>query len=401
MAIIVQNLPVPLDRRVWQECRALVAAGYGVSVICPQGRGDKGYEELEGVRIYRYRPPRPSRGPAGFVYEFAYCWLRTAKLMVRAYLRDGFDAIQTCNPPDTYFALAWPFKLLGRRFVFDQHDLCPEVYLSRFKRPSGLLLRVLRVLEWLTYRVADHVISTNDSYREVAVTRGARPEAITVVRSSPDPQYLQQKQARPELRNGRRYLCCYLGVMGPQDGVDLFLRAVDILVHDLGRDDCHFPLLGFGDCLPELRALARSLELDDWVAFTGRVDRDQLADYLSIADIGVSPDPKNPLNDLSTMNKILEYMTFGVPVVAFDLKETRRSAQDAALYVEPDDVRGFAAAISALLDSPDRRAAMARAGRARMREALAWEHQASAYVSVYEGLLGEADDQRRAELARR
>jgi glycosyltransferase involved in cell wall biosynthesis len=388
--IIVQNLPVPFDRRVWQQCQALVAAGYNVSVICPKGPGDPSYQQLDQVRIHKYAPPPPAAGALGFAWEFAYCWLRTAVLALRVLVRDGFGAIQACNPPDTYFALAWPFKLFRIRFVFDQHDLCPEVYLSRFGRPSRLLHGWLRTLEWLTYRAADHVISTNDSYREIALTRGDRPvDSVTIVRSSPDPRYLRPRQPRPELRSNRQFLCCYLGIMGPQDGVDSFLHAIDVLVHDLGRDDCHFALLGFGDCLEELRSLARRLRLDEWVTFTGRADRALLADYLSTADVGVSPDPKNPFNDLSTMNKTLEYMLFGLPVVAFDLKETRRSAQDAAVYVAPNDVPAFARAISRLLDEPERRAAMGRFGRARMHEALAWSHQAAAYVGVYDRLLGD------------
>jgi glycosyltransferase involved in cell wall biosynthesis len=387
--IIVQNLPVPLDRRVWLECQALVASGVGVSVICPKGPDDPAYQELDGVRIYKYTPPPPAQGALGYLREFVYCWLATAALAIRVYLRDGFQVIQACNPPDTYFALALPFKPLGVRFVYDQHDLCPEVYRSRFGRRGGILLRALEWLERATFRTADHVISTNESYRRIALTRGhRRPDVITVVRSGPDAQRMRRAAPRPELKQDRPLLACYLGVMGPQDGVDLLLRAIAVLVHERGRRDCHVALLGFGDCLAELVLLAKELELEEHVSFPGRADNRMIEDYLSTADVGLSPDPKNPLNDVSTMNKTLEYMAYGLPVVAFDLTETRVSAGGAAVYARPNDVREYAAALDALLDDPERRAAMGRVGRRRIEEALAWEHQAVRYVEVYHRLLG-------------
>jgi glycosyltransferase involved in cell wall biosynthesis len=330
--IIVQNLPVPLDRRVWLEAQALVAAGVGVSVICPKGPGDPAFQELDGVRIYQYDPPPPADGALGYLREFLYCWLVTAALAVRVWLRDGFDAIQACNPPDTYWALALPFKALGVRFVFDQHDLCPEVYRSRFSRRGGLLLRALELLERASYRTADQVIATNESYRRIALSRGRRrPETVTVVRSGPNAARMRRGSARPDLKRGRPLLACYLGVMGPQDGVDLLLRAIAVLVHERGRRDCHVALLGFGDCLDELVLLAKELELEDHVSFPGRADNQMIAEYLSTADVGLSPDPRNPLNDLSTMNKTLEYMAYSLPVVAFDLTETRVSAGEAAV----------------------------------------------------------------------
>jgi glycosyltransferase involved in cell wall biosynthesis len=387
--IIVQNLPVPTDRRVWLECQALVGAGYRVSVVCPKGPGDPSYQLLEGVHLHKYEPPPPTTGVASFAYEFASCWAKTARLVLRAARREGFDVIQTCNPPDTYFALAWPFKLLGRPFVFDQHDLCPEVYLSRFDRPSPVLWRGLRVLEWLTYRTADHVIATNDSYRDVATGRGGkRPDQVTVVRTGPDPDRLRPAPPSPALRRGRRFLCCYLGVMGPQDGVDLAVRAADVLVHQLGRTDCHFALIGNGDCYDDLRALVGELGLEDFVTMPGRAPDEVVFDYFSTADVGLSPDPPGPLNDVSTMNKTMEYMAFELPVVAFDLKETRVSAGDAGVYVPGRDVTAFARAISDLLDDPDRRARMGAFGRRRVEEALAWRHQVGAYVAVYDRLLG-------------
>jgi glycosyltransferase involved in cell wall biosynthesis len=396
--IVVQNLPVPLDRRVWLECQALVASGYRVSVICPSGPGDPPYAEIDGVRIWKYRPPPEAGGPLGYLYEFGYCWLRTAWLARRIWRRERFDVLQACNPPDTYWALAVLYRRRGVRFVYDQHDLNPEVFRSRFGEPRGLAARAqYRVLLWLerrTYRAADHVIATNESYRQVAIRRGGRrPEGVTVVRSGPDTSRMRPVRGRSELRGGRRHLVVYLGVMGPQDGVDIVLRAVDVLVHRMDRDDVHVALLGFGDCYDELVDLAHALDLDKHVTFTGRADHRMIAEYLSTADIGLSPDPKSPLNDVSTMNKTMEYMSYAVPVVAFDLAETRVSAGEAAVYVEStqdpaDDVERYANAVAELLDDADRRAVMAVAARRRAVAELDWAPQRQRYVSVFDRLLG-------------
>jgi len=252
--IIVQNLSVPLDRRVWMECLSLRRAGYGVSVICPRFRGDSAYDELEGVRIYRYRPAPAANGLASYASEFTHSWLATAVLSVKVAWRDGLAAIQTCNPPDTYWALAWLYKFFGGRvFVFDQHDLCPEVYQSRFPNGSASLLQIMRLLEVMNYRVADHVVVTNESYRAIALERGGRrPDQVTVVRSGPLTSVMRPGPADPALAPLGPQLCCYLGVMGPQDGVDLLLSSWRVLVHDLGRTDAHLALLGFGQLLEEV-----------------------------------------------------------------------------------------------------------------------------------------------------
>jgi glycosyltransferase involved in cell wall biosynthesis len=385
--VIVQNLSVPFDRRVWLEACALRDAGYEVSVVCPMGTGERGHEVLDGIRIRRYPPPPETSGVASYLYEFAYCWLRTAQRVLRAHRAEGFDVIQACNPPDTYWALALPFKLGGTKFVFDQHDLCPEVYESRFPHGSRALLRGLRLLERATYAVADHVISTNDSYRAAAMRRGHIPSAdITVVRTGPDPEFLRRGVGNPAWRHGRRYLCAYLGVMGPQDGVDLALRAAAELAR-AGRDDIHFVFMGKGDSTENLVGLAGQLGIADIVTFTGRVPDAVVAEVLSTADLGLSPDPLNPLNDVSTMNKTMEYMAFELPVVAFDLKETRVSADTAAVYVEPNDVAAYGRAIAELLDDPKRRARMGREGRQRVVDVLAWRHQAPRYVGAYDRLV--------------
>jgi glycosyltransferase involved in cell wall biosynthesis len=387
--IVVQNLPVPMDRRVWLECQALRDAGFGVSVICPRGPGDAADELLEGVRIRRYRPAPPAPGPLGFAIEFVWCWALTAWLSVRCARAEGFDVLQACNPPDTYFLLGALWKLAGKRFVFDHHDLCPEVYRSRFPNGSKWLERGLRVLEQATYKTADHVITTNESYRRVALQRGRLPgERVTAVRTGPDPDRLRRRNPDPAWRNGRTHLLAYLGVMGPQDGVDLALEAMERIVHTHGRDDVQLVLVGAGDCFDDLRALAERLGLGAYVTFTGRVPDETVFSVLSSADVGLSPDPLNPLNDVSTMNKTMEYMAFELPVVAFDLTETRVSAADAAIYVPPNDVDAYAKAILELLDDEPRRRAMGAAGRRRVEDVLAWAHHAPRYVDVYRQLLG-------------
>jgi glycosyltransferase involved in cell wall biosynthesis len=295
--------------------------------------------------------------------------------------------VQACNPPDTFWVLGGFFKLLGRRFVFDQHDLCPELYESRFGR-RGWWYRALLLLERCTYRIADHVISTNESYRQIAVTRGGKDDCdVTVVRSCPDPDQMRPATGDVLLKRGRRHLCAYLGIMGPQDSVDVVVRAADVLVHQLGRRDCQFVLMGFGDCLDDLKMLAKELDVEDFVTFTGRAEGELISTCLSTADIGLSPDVYNPLNDVCTMNKTMEYMAFELPIVAFDLKETRVTAGNAAVYAAPDVV-SFSTEIDRLLQDPLRRALMGSVGRRRIERELSWRRQVPAYVAVHEAQLG-------------
>jgi len=384
----VQNLPVPLDRRVWMECQALVSTGrYEVSVICPKGPGDESYEYFEGVHLHKYTPPPLTSGVVSYLFEFIYCWLRTADLAVRVFMKRPFRVIQACNPPDTYFALAAPFKLLGVKFVYDQHDLCPEMLTSRFGHESGPLMLGLRALELATYKLADRVISTNESYAQVAVERGRLDRAlITVVRSGPDPETMRRNRTVAQLRRGRQHLTCWLGVMGPQDGVDVALRAVHHYTQVLGRTDCHFAFMGFGDAYADLRMLAIELGIESYIEFTGRVGPDQIEAYLSTADLGLVPDPWTRYADLSTHNKTLEYMSFEVPVLSTDLQETRRSAGEAAVYVASGDPGAFALAIRDLLDNPSERARMGSEGRRKVVDELGWPHQRDRYVSVFDAL---------------
>ena len=389
--IIIQNLHVPFDRRVWLECQSLRRAGYDVTVVCPAGPDSHPHEVIDGVEVYTYRP-RPSDGSGlGFVSEYAHSFLATARLVLRARRRGGpIDVLQACNPPDIFWPLARWLRLRDRtRFVFDHHDLCPELYRSRFPSGRRLPLRGLLFLERATFRTADAVTSTNGSYARVARRRGHKPEsAVTVVRTGPDPERLKAGAADPELKRGRRHLVAYLGVMGPQDGVDIVLAAADHIVHELGRTDIAFTLMGGGDCYEELVQERDRLGLQEHVVMTGRVPDETVASVLSTADVGLSPDPRNPLNDVSTMNKTMEYMAFGLPVVAFDLVETRVSAGAAASYAEPNEVSSFARAVVDLVDDPTTRAAMGRIGRQRVVDELAWSHQEPAYVGVFDGLTG-------------
>lgn len=390
--IIVENLPVPLDRRVWLECQALTRRGYRVSVICPKGPDDPAREHLDGVDIYKYKPAREAKGLLGFVWEFTYSWLRTAALSLTVRRNRPFDIIQACNPPDTYWLLALLWRPFGVKFVFDHHDLNPELFVSRFGAPrGGLKLLEYRGLLWLeraTFRAAHRVISTNESYKAIAVRRGQRhPDEVTVVRSGPDttrmrPIYPDRPHA-PEVIN-----LVYLGIMGPQDGVDQVLLVVDELVHRRGRTNVTATLLGFGDCFTDLVAQARALGLDEQVTFTGRVDKVAIAEHLSRADIGLCPDLKTPLNDLSTMNKTMEYMAYALPAVSFDLVETRVSGGDALLYVPSGDITAFADAIETLIDDPVLRADLGRKARARVATLMDWRPQAQAYLSVYDDLAG-------------
>jgi glycosyltransferase involved in cell wall biosynthesis len=387
--IVVQNLPVPFDRRVWLECQALVSAGHQVAVICPKAAGDPAYAVVNTVQLYKYRPYAPGGSKIGFITEYVYSFLATAWLTVKARRSGRFDAMQACNPPDIFWPIALVLRRLDRTmFVFDHHDLCPELYESRYPGGPRLPLRCLLALERRTHRTADHVISTNESYREISITRSGKAATdVTVVRTGPDPDRLSRGPAEQELRRGRPFLAVYIGVMGPQDGVDIVLRAAAIIVHEWNRDDIAITLIGSGDCFDDLLALRDELNLAGHVEFTGRAPDELVRRIMSTADIGLSPDPKNPLNDVSTMNKTMEYMAFELPVVAFDLRETRVSAGDAAVYAKPNDVHEYAAAIVKLIDDESRRAQLGKLGRARVEQELAWSHQERAYLGVYQALL--------------
>lgn len=389
--VLVENLSVPFDRRVWQESRALVDAGHDVVVICPRGGKQDTESEavIEGVRILRYPLRTATGGPAGYVREYGLAMWHTLRLALRVRREGPVDVVHACNPPDLLFLVALPLKLGGTRFVFDHHDLVPELFLSRFPGRGTTLHRVALLLERLTFAAADGVISTNESYRKVAIQRGRmRPERVSVVRSAPDLARFERRRPDAELRRGKRHLAAYLGVMGPQDGVDYALRALAHLHHNLGRDDLHTIFMGTGDAFDEMVTLSDRLGLSEHVEFTGRVPDEFVQQCLSTADVCLSPDPKNPLNDVSTMNKVVEYMAMGRPLVSFDLVEARVSAAGAAVYAPANDERAFAQLVDELLRDPQRRERMGELGRARVEQALSWDVSRRELISFYDGLLG-------------
>ncbi|MEU0114754.1 glycosyltransferase family 4 protein [Streptomyces bobili] len=381
--ILVENLSVPFDRRVWQECTTLRDAGWTVDVICPRGtkRDTEAEVEIDGVRIHRYPLRAATGGPAGYLREYGSALWHTVRLARKV---GPVHVVHACNPPDLLFLPALWLKRRGARFVFDQHDLVPELYLSRFGRGEDLLYRAVCALERMTYRAADVVLATNESYRDVAVRRGGqRPADVFVVRSAPDIARFHPVPPEPELKRGKPHLLCYLGVMGPQDGVDYALRALAKLRDELGRTDWHAVFVGGGDTFDAMVELSRRLGLSEQVQFTGRVPDADLVRYLSTADVCLSPDPRNPLNDVSTMNKVLEYMVMGRPIVSFDLREARVSAGDAAVYAPADDESAFAGLIARLLDDPEERTRMGKIGQERIGGALSWRNSQAALLAAY------------------
>ena len=380
--ILVENLSVPFDRRVWQESQALRDAGYDVSVVCPRGEKHdrEPYALIDGIEIHRFPLTAATGGVSGYLREYSAALWRTWRLSRRL---GRFDVVHICNPPDLLFLVALPHKLRGARLIFDQHDLIPELYLSRFRRGKDLLYRAVLALERLTYRLADVVIATNESYRKAAIERGHKdPDRVFVVRSAPDLTRFTGGAPDRGLKAGKEHLLCYLGVMGPQDGVDYALHSLAAL-RGIRPDDWHAVFVGSGDCFDEMVALSRRLGLSDRVTFTGRIPDEALLSYLATADVALSPDPRNPLNDVSTMNKVLEYMAVGCPIVSFDLREARVSAADAAVYAEANDTGAFASAVSTLLDDPADRLRRGEIGRERISNGLSWDHSKVQLVASY------------------
>ena len=402
--ILVENLSVPFDRRVWQECLALRDEGWRVHVICPQGtKRDTELEiELDGIAIHRFPLAPATGGVLGYLREYATALWHTFRLTRKV---GHVDVVQACNPPDLLFLVARRLRRRGARFIFDQHDLVPELYLSRFNRGKDFLYRGVCWLERQTFRAADVVIATNQSYREIALTRGGKaPEDVFVVRSAPTVDRFRQVPPDLSIKYGKQYLLCYLGVMGPQDGVDYALRSLAKLRDEMGRTDWHATFIGGGDTFDAMVALSDDLGLSDCVDFTGRIPDEDLLRYLSTADVCLSPDPLNPLNDVSTMNKIMEYMAMARPIVSFDLHEARVSAAEAAVYATPNDESEFAKRIVELLDDPRERQRMGEVGRQRVAGQLSWNHSKAALIAAYNAAIrdgqatSEADDRELASL---
>jgi len=385
VCIVVENLPVPLDRRVWNEARALRDAGYAVSVICPKGKNahTAGYELLEGIHIYRHASWEAS-GAIGYVLEYGMALAAELYLILKVFYRTKFRILQGCNPPDTIFLLALLLRPFGVRFVFDHHDLSPELFEVKFGRRGQLFAALTRLAEKCSFRAASVSIATNESFKDVAITRGGKlPEHVFVVRNCPDLTKLGPTVVRTNPRHGRPLQVVYVGFMARQDGLDLLLESIDYIIKQTGRRDVSFVLVGGGTMLPALRSIVNRKELNPFVTFTGQVPYDEVVHYLSNSDIGVAPDPKTVMNDNSTMIKIFEYMAFGLPVVLFDLKEGRRSAGSAALYARPNDPIDFANQITSLLDSVELRKKLGAVGRKRIEEGLNWENEKANLLRAY------------------
>jgi glycosyltransferase involved in cell wall biosynthesis len=383
--IIVENQSVPRDFRVWKEACSLRGAGYEVTVLCPrQNRAEEGYEFLNGVHIYRHPTTTDGNGALGYVCEYINALFWECVYAWWIYFRHGFHVIQGCNPPDDIFVVALPFKLLGVKYIFDHHDVSPELYLAKYGKKS-LLYKIQLWLERATFRVSDVVLSTNDSYREIAIVRGGISEDhIFVVRNGPSSETFKAVPPNSNLKHGKRYLIGYVGVMNSQDGLDILLD-VALRVKNLGRRDIHFTCVGAGPELPNLRRMNKEKNLEETVTFTGYVPDAELLEILSTADVCVNPDRPCEMSSVSTMIKIMEYMALGKPIVQFEGKEGRFSAQEASLYSQGvDHVADFADKILWLLDHPEERARMGEFGRRRIETDLGWEHSADKLLAAYE-----------------
>jgi glycosyltransferase involved in cell wall biosynthesis len=393
--IIVENLPVPFDTRVWKEAIALRNAGYEVTVLCRKGNGyERRYEVLDGITIHRHPMPKERNSRFGYIWEYTCALFWEFLYSWWIYFRRRFDVIQGCNPPDNIFLVAMPFKLLGVKYIFDQHDVNPELYLSKYEK-RGFLYSAMVCLEKLTFRFCDVVMSTNRSYRDIAVTRGqVPPENVFIVRNGPDLSTFKPVPENPSRKYGKRYLIGYVGTMSSQEGLDILLEVAGH-IKNLGRRDIQFTCVGGGPSLAELREAVQRKHLEGMVNFTGRVSDAELLEILSTADVCVNPDRPCPMNDMSTMIKIMEYMALAKPIVQFDLKEGRFSAQEASLYCNGEDrVTDFAGKILWLLDHPEERQRMGELGRRRVENELAWDYSVGSLLAAYEKACGELQDKR-------
>ncbi|WP_239468341.1 glycosyltransferase family 4 protein [Microvirga arvi] len=385
--IIVENLPVPFDRRVWQEAQTLTAAGAVVSIICPRTKlHPERMEVIDGINVYRHPLPEDIGSLVGYLIEYGTALFWQTVLAFKVWRRHGFDVIHGCNPPDLIFLVALIFKIFGKKFLFDHHDINPEFYEAKFGR-RDFFWNLLRIAERLTFKTATVSIATNNSFRSIAIERGGmHPDKVFVVRSGPDLRRLKEVPPNPKWRNGRKFLVGYVGVMGPQEGIDLLLESARTIVSDQHRTDVQFCLVGGGPSLDKLRTQSDAMGLSEYVTFTGRLPDSDLFEVLSTSDVCVNPDRVNEMNDKSTMNKILEYMAFGKPIVQFDVQEGRYSAEGASLYATANDPYDFADKILDLLKHREQRIIMGEMGRERVRMKLSWEHEIPNLIAAYQSL---------------
>jgi glycosyltransferase involved in cell wall biosynthesis len=387
--MVVENIPVPPDRRVWPEAVTLHENGYQVCIISPKGTTEfrESYICIAGIHIYRYSLPTIGSKYLAFIGEYGIALFMTFLLSLKVLFRHGFDVIHAANPPDLFFMIGLFYRPFGKKFIFDQHDLAPEMFQVKFKDRMRVLRKLSNLFAHWSYRTAALIITSNVSQKRMAITLGdCVPGKVFVVRNGPDMQSFKPVTPEPGLRRGRRFLLAYQGVMAIQDGVEFALYALHELVYKRGRQDVSLVLMGDGEQASMLHALSQRLNLDEYVNFTGWIDKEEILRYLTVADIGLSPDPQNGLNEYSTMIKTMEYMAMGKPIVAFDLLETRFSAQEAALYAVPNSVEDFADQIENLLTDKELRCKMGTLGRRRIEEALSWEHSKKHLLQAYETL---------------
>jgi glycosyltransferase involved in cell wall biosynthesis len=387
--LLVENCSVPADGRVWPEALALHAHGYQVSIISPKGEINQreSYLCLDGIHIYRYTIPLFKQKYISHILEYSIALIMTFLLSVKVLLRHGFDVIHTANPPDIFFLVGLFYRLLGKKFVFDQHDLSPELFQVIFQRRAQWMYRLMRLFEKGSYKAADLVIVTNESQKKLALERGrCHPDQVFVVRNGPKMELWQAAQAPVQRQTNSPFLLGYVGLMGPQDGVEYTLYALAELVHTRGRRDVSLLLLGAGSSYAGLQSLTRKLQLDEYVTFTGMVPLTEVVQQLATIDIGLIPDPQNGVNEFSTMIKTMEYMAAGKPIVAFDLAETRFTASEAALYASSNLAEELADKIEILLTDSELRTRMGEFGRCRVANELSWEQNSKKLLSAYETL---------------
>jgi len=386
--IIVENLPVPFDRRVWREAKALHKNNYYVSVICPKGIGyNNSYEKREGIHIYRHYLPEESESILGYLKEYLLALIGEWFLSIRIYLKKRFHVIQACNPPDNIFLIGIFFKLFGVKFVFDHHDLSPEQYVAKFNR-RDLFYKILLIIEKLTFKFANVSIATNNSYKKIAIYRGGmRPERVYIVRNGPELSKFKSTLEKNSLRYGKKFSIGYVGTMGKQEGIDFLLDAIDYILNVKNRRDIHLTCVGGGPALSYMRNLANEKNLSQYVDFPGRVSDENLLEILSTSDVCVNPDAPNELNDKSTMIKIMEYMALRKPIVQFDFNEGKYSAKESSLYAKKGDKKDFAEKIIYLLDNPELRKEMGDYGYIRIRDKLDWKYSIPNLLKAYETVL--------------
>jgi len=381
--LVVENLPMGVDHRVRKQVGALLADGYQVSVVTQRDRANDAYRSLPGLTLLEYPAPPEPRRKAGYIAEYGASLGWATALTLAAGLR-GVDVVQFCQPPDIYFGLAWMLRGLGVKVVVDQRDLMPELFAARYGRPGAAIMSVLRWCERRTQRVAHHTLCTNETFRGRLMGAGAERRRLTIVGNGPVLSRVRGAVADPALRGDHKFLCCWIGKMGKQDRVDLLLRSVAHIVHDLGRTDCGFAVLGDGECLEDARAQRARLGLEDWVDLTGWRPERQVFSYLASADLGLDTSLQEEISPV----KVLEYMSFGLPFVAFDVQETRSMGEGASALVPPADAERYGQQVVSLLDDAAHRDEMGRIGRERARDEFVWERQAPAYLDVIASLTG-------------